>query len=139
MGFNNNPPKEPGGLCLLSGLQRSCSSNFFPQKIAWSIQLSQIITGIFFYTNNKLWLACWSHFTAFNFLQSHINADTCKAIMFHLNPIRGQPFDFWVGLWVIWFGFSKPLVIELYFLTYKNRENIKQKQRPVIICKKREV
>ena len=28
---------------------------FFPEKIAWSIQLSQIITGIFFYTNNYDW------------------------------------------------------------------------------------
>ena len=43
-----NQPNEPGGLCLLCGLQRSWESNFFPEKIAWSIQLSQIITGIFF-------------------------------------------------------------------------------------------
>ena len=45
-----NQPKEPGGLCLLCGLQRSWASNFFPEKIAWSIQLSQIITGTFFFT-----------------------------------------------------------------------------------------
>ena len=50
-----NQPKEPGGLCLLCGLQRSWESNFFPEKIAWSIQLSQIITGIFFYTNSYDW------------------------------------------------------------------------------------
>ena len=45
-----NQPKEPGGLYLLCGLQRSWASNFFPEKIAWSIQLSQIITGTFFFT-----------------------------------------------------------------------------------------
>ena len=45
-----NQPKEPGGLCLPCGLQRSWASNFFPEKMAWSIQLSQIITGTFVFT-----------------------------------------------------------------------------------------
>ena len=65
----------------------------FSGKIAWSIQLSQIITGtFFFYTNNYDWHV--DHSSLLLIFYNLMSIGTCKAIMFHLNPIRGQHLTF---------------------------------------------
>ena len=48
-----NQPKEPGGLCLHCGLQRSWASNFFPEKNSMVYSaITNYNWNIFFCTNN---------------------------------------------------------------------------------------
>ena len=84
---------------------------FFPEKIAWSFQLSQIITGIFFYSNNYDRHVVHSSLLLICYKLSQINAERWKAIMLHLkyillgaNHLTFKGGYGWFGLGFITFG-----------------------------------